>query len=168
MYWAESKRNNTKHSDLMARVFFYEKRGQSWGIAKQSVLCYNVCTLDVSGYNMFFKGVVRTFSLIGEAQYNTIGEFWDEMAASYGLERLRGFGYNWRGGKMDYAIGIKNGTIDGFDIEIELPDEGWESVSGETDRLKEIYDDIYKEGALTYEIEEFFENGKCFIRYYRK
>ena len=114
-----------------------------------------------------FFGIVRTFSLIGEEQYNTIGAFWDEMAQKYGLESLRGFGYNWRGEKMDYAIGLKDGIIDGYDFEIKLPDDGWESIHGETDRLKEIYDEIYLSGALSYEIEEFSENGECLIRYYR-
>ena len=114
-----------------------------------------------------FFGIVRTFSLIDEDQYNTIGAFWDEMTEKYGLESLWGFGYNWRDGKMDYAIGLKDGIIDGANFEIVLPDDGWEFVHGETDRLKEIYDEIYERGALVYEIEEFSEEGECFIKYYR-
>ena len=39
---------------------------------------------------MTFIGISRTFSLIGEDQYNTIGAFWDEMSDIYGLESLEG------------------------------------------------------------------------------
>lgn len=38
---------------------------------------------------MLFRGVSKTFSTVGEQQYNTIGKFWDEMSAIYGLENLR-------------------------------------------------------------------------------
>ena len=40
-------------------------------------------------------------------------------------------------------------------------------VKGKTDNLKQIYDKIYKDGILQYEIETFDENGNCEIRYYR-
>ena len=50
---------------------------------------------------------------------------------------------------------------------IELPDSGWTVVEGNTDNLKDIYNEIYKSGVLTYEIETFTENGKCKIKYYR-
>lgn len=34
-------------------------------------------------------------------------------------------------------------------------------------KLKEIYDEIYKKfDSLKYEIEQFYENGKCQIKYY--
>lgn len=117
---------------------------------------------------MIFTGITRTFSLIGEEQYNTIGAFWDEMADIYGLENLRGLGYNWRCGKMDYAIGSRSGDIDGCNFSISLPDCGWIRADGETERLKEMYDEIYKGGALTYEIETFREDGTCTVIYYRK
>ena len=72
---------------------------------------------------MIFTGISRAFSLFNEDQYNTIGAFWDEMAAIYGLENLRGLGYLWSGGKIFYAIGLKNGDIEDYDLRIELPDE---------------------------------------------
>lgn len=50
---------------------------------------------------------------------------------------------------------------------MELPDVNWIIVNGETEKLKEIYDEIYKLGPLKYEIETFDENGKCQIKYYR-
>lgn len=116
---------------------------------------------------MIFKGVFKKFSLFNEEQYNTIGDFWDEMAAFYGLENLQGLGYKWVGNTIFYAIGLKNGEIMGCNLRIHLPDAGWTIVEGETAKLKEIYDEIYKAGPLTYEIESFTENGRCQIKYYR-
>jgi hypothetical protein len=54
-----------------------------------------------------------------------------------------------------------------YNLCIELPDTNWSIVEGETENLKEIYDEIYKFGALKYEIETFSESGKCQIKYYR-
>ena len=117
---------------------------------------------------MIFKGISKIFSLKNEDQYNTIGAFWDEMAEKYGLESLRGLGYNWQGATMSYAIGLKSGDIENYNAVIELPDNDWISADGRTDNLKAIYDEIYESGRLTYEIETFFENGDCHIEYYRK
>ena len=116
---------------------------------------------------MIFKGITKEFSLLNNDQYNTIGNFWDEMALLYGLENLQGLGYKWTGSKIHYAIGLKVGDIKDFNLSIELPDMGWIIVDGKTDKLKEIYDKIYKNGPLTYEIETFTENGNCRIKYYR-
>ncbi len=117
---------------------------------------------------MIFTGISKTFSLIGEDQYNTIGAFWDEMADLYGLENLYGLGYGWKENTIEYAIGLKVGIIPGANLNISLPDSGWITINGKTDNLKDMYDDIYKDGALTYEIETFLENGDCSIRYYRR
>lgn len=116
---------------------------------------------------MVFEGIAREFSLINEQQYDTIGQFWDEMAAKYGLENLQGLGYKWQGSVIFYAIGLKSGCIENCNLSIDLPDDGWETVIGKTNRLKEIYDEIYKDGALQFEIEAFYEDGTCEIRYYR-
>lgn len=116
---------------------------------------------------MFFVGILREFALVNEEQYDTIGEFWDEMALVHGLENLRGLGYKWEGGRIYYAIGLKCGDIKGYNLCVELPDEGWTEVEGETENLKSIYDEIYRCGALKYEIESFDENGRCRIRYCR-
>ena len=116
---------------------------------------------------MLFFGISRDFSLLNEDQYNTIGAFWDEMAATYGLENLAGLGYRWQNGVISYAIGLKNGKIDGANLETDLPDADWTTVDGKTDDLKKIYDEIYKSGALKYEIETFTEDGDCLIKYYR-
>ena len=116
---------------------------------------------------MEFTGISRTFSTVGEQQYQTIGAFWDEMSAKYGLENLRGLGYNWTSTTIEYVIGLKEGTIDGADCTVQLPDDSWEIVSGKTAELSRIYDEIYKDGALKYEIETFDENGGCRIIYKR-
>ena len=117
---------------------------------------------------MIFKGISKTFSLLNEKQYDTIGAFWDEMSEIYGLENLVGLGYKWHNGKIDYAIGLKNGEINGYNLTITLPDKGWVEVVGKTDNLKQIYDEIYKKGALTFEIESFYNSGDCTIKYYRE
>ena len=116
---------------------------------------------------MRFEGISREFSLVGEEQYNTIGAFWDELEVIYGLENLRGLGYRWDGDVISYAIGLKNGLIDGCNFSIDLPDEGWTAVKGKTEELKQIYDEIYKSGRLRYEIETFFDDGSCEIKYCR-
>ena len=116
---------------------------------------------------MIFKGIAKEFSLLNNDQYNTIGNFWDTMSLLYGLENLQGLGYKWEGNTIFYAIGLKNEDIQEYNLSIELPDSGWITVEGETDHLKEIYEEIYKEGQLKYEIETFDENGKCQIKYYR-
>ena len=116
---------------------------------------------------MRFEGISREFSLVGEGQYDTIGAFWDELEAIYGLENLCGLGYRWDGDVISYAIGLKNGLIDGCNLSIDLPDEGWTAVKGKTEELKQIYDEIYKSGRLRYEIETFFDDGSCEIKYCR-
>ena len=116
---------------------------------------------------MLFIGISRDFSLENEDQYNTIGAFWDEMSEKYGLENLRGLGYRWQGGTISYAIGLKEGVIDGADLQMELPDDGWCTVEGETDNLKAIYDEIYRSGRLKLEIETFTLDGRCLIKYLR-
>ena len=116
---------------------------------------------------MIFRGISRGFSLLGEEQYETIGAFWDDMEARFGLENLRGLGYLWQGGKIYYAIGLKSGDIDGYDFEISLPDHGWVTVTGKAEDLKAIYDEIYESGSLKYEIEEFYTDGRCEIQYIR-
>ena len=116
---------------------------------------------------MVFKGISKEFSLFNDDQYNTIGDFWDEMALLYGLENLQGLGYKWADNKIFYAIGLRGGDIENYNLCIELPDTDWIVVNGETENLKEIYDEIYKFGSLLYEIETFSEDGKCQIKYYR-
>ena len=50
---------------------------------------------------------------------------------------------------------------------MELPDTGWEMVRGQTANLGKIYEMIYQEGRLKYEIERFTDSGDCEMMYYR-
>lgn len=117
---------------------------------------------------MVFIGIGKRFSLKNEEQYDTIGAFWDDLASKYGLENLKGLGYDWQDGTMAYAIGLKDGIIAGANVQLPLPDNGWESVVGDTDRLKDLYDDIYAVSPLQYEIETFFDDGTCHIEFIRQ
>ncbi|MCQ2467455.1 MAG: hypothetical protein MJ166_08065 [Clostridia bacterium] len=116
---------------------------------------------------MKFVGIRRVFSTQNEEQYITIGEFWNEMSIIYGIENLMGLGCNWTKNSIEYVMALKNGIIEGSNFEIELPDE-WEIVKGRTEELDKIYDEIYKDGSLLYEIEEFDAQGNCTIRYTRQ
>ena len=116
---------------------------------------------------MTFIGISKDFSLTDEQQYETIGQFWDEMAALYGLENLQGLGYRWQDNTISYAIGLKDGYIPNHNVNITLPNAGWVCVDGKADDLQKIYDEIYRGGPLQFEIEVFYENGTCKIHYYR-
>ena len=116
---------------------------------------------------MKFIGISRVFSTINNEQYKTIGAFWDEMSQLYGMENLRGLGYNWTNDSIEYVIGLKDGVIDNQNCIIDLPEEGWSIVNGNTNELAKIYEDIYKDGILKYEIETFNENETCEIWYIR-
>lgn len=115
---------------------------------------------------MKFVGIRRVFSTKNEEQYITIGEFWDEMSKVYGRENLMGLGCNWTKDSVEYVMALKNGAIADADYEILLPDE-WIEICGMTEKLSAIYDEIYKDGPLLYEIEEFDDKGNCKIRYCR-
>ena len=64
---------------------------------------------------MLFKGIGRTFSTENDQQYETIGAFWDELAAKYGRENLQGLGYGWKERSIEYVIGLIDGEIGGAD-----------------------------------------------------
>lgn len=120
---------------------------------------------------MLFKGFSHTFSTKDNKQYETIGKYWDMMSALYGRENLRGLGYNWTDDTIEYVIGLKSNEL--FDLnmvgqktqwkDIFLPDTGWQEYRGITEQLGTLYEKIYQDGALTYEIEEFSEDGSCRI-----
>ena len=116
---------------------------------------------------MLFKGIGRTFSTENDCQFETIGAFWDELAAKYGRANLQGLGFGWTEQSIEYVIGLIDGEIDGANRAVELPDTGWIAVMGKTADLGEIYERIYQEGRLKYEIERFTDSGDCEIMYYR-
>ena len=115
---------------------------------------------------MKFIGIRRVFSTENEEQYETIGAFWDEMSNIYGREKLMGLGCNWTSDSIEYVMALKDGAIADADYEIILPDE-WILICGKTENLSAIYDGIYKDGPILYEIEEFDDKGNCRIRYCR-
>ena len=116
---------------------------------------------------MEFKGISRIFSTVGNQQYTTIGAFWDELSERYGRENLRGLGYNWTSTSIEYVIGLRDGEIDGWNVSVSLPEVGWKRVKGRTENLGAIYNDIYRDGSLKYEIEMFDDDGNCIIDYVR-
>ena len=116
---------------------------------------------------MLFRGIGRTFSTENDQQYETIGAFWDELAAKYGRANLQGLGYGWTERSIEYVIGLNDGEIDGTNRSVDLPDTGWVMVRGQTADLGEIYEQIYQEGRLSYEIERFTDSGDCEIMYCR-
>ncbi len=117
---------------------------------------------------MLFRGIGRTISTENGQQYETIGAFWDELAAKYGRANLQGLGYGWKERSMEYVIGLIGGEIGGADRTVALPDTGWAAVRGRTADLGEIYEKIYREGRLNYEIERFTDGGDCEIVYCRQ
>lgn len=121
---------------------------------------------------MIFKGYSKVFSTLNNKQYNLIGYFWDEMILKYDIENLRGLGFNWTETTIEYVIGLKsNEKFDNLNYEwkeIELPDENWEEIEGNTNELAQIYTDIYKISSLKYEIEMFYKNETCKIMYIRE
>ena len=116
---------------------------------------------------MEFKGIGRTFSTVGDRQYNAIGAFWDELSKRYGRENLRGLGYNWTSTSIEYVIGLIAGEIDGWNVSVSLPESGWKRIKGRTEDLGEIYNGIYRDGPLQYEIEMFDDDGNCVIDFVR-
>lgn len=115
---------------------------------------------------MKFVGIRKVFSTENEEQYITIGAFWDNLSRLHGRENLMGLGCNWTDNSIEYVMALKDGIIEDADYEIILPDE-WTLICGKTENLSTIYDEIYKDGSLLYEIEEFDDEGNCRIRYYR-
>ena len=116
---------------------------------------------------MVFIRISKVFSTKDGRQYETIGAFWDELSKEYGRENLRGLGYNWTTDTIEYVIGLKQGEIDNADCSVVLPDSGWIAVKGKTAEIDLIYQEIYAQGFLTYEIESFTDEGECEILYYR-
>lgn len=129
---------------------------------------------------MVFKGYQMTFSTEGNKQYETIGNLWDKFASVYGIENIRGLGFNWSSTTIDYCFGfVEDLSVEEY-VErlevvntfaekpfrfntIELPDENWVNFKGETEKLDVLYDRVYKDGQLDFEIERFDSNGKADI-----
>lgn len=123
---------------------------------------------------MIFKGYSKTFSVLENNQYETISNFWDYMIELFGIENLIGLGFNWKNNSIEYIIGLKSQDInpslvipDATYKEIILPDVGWIEYEGKTSDLPKIYEKIYKDGKLVYELESFDNSGNCKILIHR-
>ncbi|MCL2197625.1 MAG: hypothetical protein FWB80_01760 [Defluviitaleaceae bacterium] len=127
---------------------------------------------------MCFKGIKIRFDCKDSEQYRNIGDFWNYMRTEYPNHSLKGVGCNWNDDSFDYIIGdfatldfcmdkIKKRYLTADYYEITLPDSGWQIYHGKTENLSELYNEIYKNGVLDYEVEEFFSNGDCKISIYR-
>lgn len=125
---------------------------------------------------MIFKGYVMTFSTVGEKQYETIGKIWDLMSNLYGISNIRGLGYGWTDSSITYCFGFKEELSDDVYLErletvnelsqkpfrfnkIEIPDSDWKEFNGTVNTIPEVYDEVYKDGNLDFEIETFDEEG---------
>jgi len=128
---------------------------------------------------MDFHGIKIRFDCKNNEQYRAIGDFWSYMKAGYPNYSLKGVGYNWHNDSFDYVIGdfvtldfemdkIKKHYLTADYVKITLPDNGWQTFNGKTENLSKLYAEIYEQGALLYEIEEFYSNGNCKISIFRQ
>jgi predicted transcriptional regulator YdeE len=124
---------------------------------------------------MKFHGVRIRFDCIDNKQFEAIGAFWNFMSGLFPREQLRGLGLNWMNDSFDYVIGDFEGRFDyslpiirqtypaAQTVVVPLPDDGWITYAGKTDNIAQIYEDIYRDGVLNYEIEAFDREGNCKI-----
>lgn len=128
---------------------------------------------------MIIQGVEIVFSTENDGQYQMIGEFWDLLSRRFGRSKLRGLGYGWEKGWLKYLIGLEsNETFPWEDLSMPwgpakqrratVPDEGWLRRAGKTADLPRLYEEIYRDGPPTYEIERFDDEGNCEIFYTRR
>ncbi|NLL00220.1 MAG: hypothetical protein GX271_06105 [Clostridiales bacterium] len=120
-------------------------------------------------------GIQVRFDCTDNQQFSAIGEFWNFMSFIYPKEELKGLGLNWANNSFDYVIGdfekkfdysldiIRKSYPNSKKVVIELPDHGWKVYSGKIEDIAKIYETIYKDGILDYEIEEFDDVGNCKI-----
>ncbi len=124
---------------------------------------------------MIFNGISCRFSTVNSMQYEAIGEYWDFFSAIYGRDNIKGLGYNWSSDSIEYVIGLIDEKLS-FDLskiqekypnaiykKIGLPEHEWKCYRGKTEHLVQMYEQIYSEGILTYEIESFTGEGTCEI-----
>ena len=120
---------------------------------------------------MKFTGVLRNFDCSNNKQFTDIGEFWDFMSKIVNKNELKGLGFNWKNNHLDYIIGdlkdkcdypmdlILNTYPNSKIVTVDLPNNGWEIHEGKIKDIKSIYEKIYEDGQLDYEIEEIDTKG---------
>lgn len=127
---------------------------------------------------MKIRGFGLRFACADGEQYETIGAFWDHMRAVCPGVQLSGVGYGWENGTLRYLIGTENGLPAAAEkirsvfpeveyTELLLPDAGWKTYTAAADTLDVLYAEVYRDGPLSYEIEQFDADGNTVVRIYR-
>lgn len=94
------------------------------------------------------------------SQFLAIDDFWDQMIAKYPGMAFLCLGFNWGQDSFEYCIGKLDDNW-AEDLEsIEIPDDGWREFEcpRNDDEITEMYQQIWNDGKLDYEIEERLED----------
>lgn len=129
---------------------------------------------------MIFRGIKVTFLLENERQYVDIAKFWSIMEKYYDVNKLSGLGFNWTDTTMDYVIGFRDNSMTAAELDkikpyfrsaeyvIKLlPKDNWKKHIGHVSQIKEKYNELWKAGAIKYEIETFDEEGNMKLLIHR-
>lgn len=129
---------------------------------------------------MIFKGIKVTFSIENGRQYIDIAKFWDIMEKYYDVDRLSGLGLNWTKNTMDYIIGFRDNSMTNEVLKVIkpyytsaeyviklLPNRDWKKYKGHVSKIKEKYSEIWKAGAVKFEIETFDKDGNMKLLIHR-
>lgn len=129
---------------------------------------------------MIFKGIKVTFSIENGRQYIDIARLWDVMEKYYDVDRLSGLGLNWTKDTMDYIIGFRDNSMTNEVLKVIkphftsaeyviklLPNRDWKKYKGHVSKIKEKYSEIWKAGAVKYEIETFDKDGNMKLLIHR-
>lgn len=132
------------------------------------------------GSLMIFKGIKVTFSTENGRQYIDIAKFWDAMEKYYDVDRLSGLGLNWTKNTMDYIIGFRDNSMTNEVLKVIkpyytsaeyviklLPNRDWKKYKGHVSKIKEKYSEIWKAGAVKFEIETFDKDGNMKLLIHR-
>jgi hypothetical protein len=128
---------------------------------------------------MVIRGVQVRFDCKNGEQFEAIGRFWDRMHVFCPGENLLGVGFGWKNDTLCYLIGTENGVPAAAEkikevfpqaeaAEIILPDTGWKTYFATADTLDVLYEEIYRDGPLTYEIERFDADDNAEVLIYRR
>lgn len=115
---------------------------------------------------MTITGATIRFTCANGEQIEAIGRFWDDIRALCPTKELKGVGYGWQNDTLSYLIGATgDGTAldkarilaqrkDAQWLSLDLPDEGWLNYRCAASDIGATYELIYRDGPLTYEIEQ--------------
>ena len=128
---------------------------------------------------MKMQGIAARFDCAHGEQYDHIVAFWEQMRALCPEQVLFGVGYGWENDSLGYLIGTPEGVpeyaLEGVRkilpqaafSEITLPDDNWKTYTGTADTLDKLYEEIYRDGPLDFEIEQFDDAGNAVIQIHR-